>query len=1017
MNTGSELPVSKPVSVWNRPLKANFKDLFKALGKGVIDGAIGKWDGVASDVVEASVAVGLAAEPGQTAWLLIYRSLDRAITRLLKDNKELLVKQPEDLSSLCEHIDWSLEKMELTINQAFFRAPKQLPLLNAFKVPLTAWLESFVTEKVQAKGISDRLPTYFVFALHEEWRARAKDYECLKTQLDTPFTKASEREQAWLLYRALLQQQIEEPMFLEAFGLKQVYVPLCAYYTRKKPQQQVQGSGYRTGLDQPEEERVVVDLSAALQSWIDEADREDAIRVICGGPGCGKSSFTKILAATLAETGQVPVLYIPLHLFDLNAELDKAVGTFVQSDPDGLLPPNPLEREQAEPRVLLIFDGLDELAKQGKVGIEVAQQFVREAQKQLDRLNQRTTRLQILISGRDVAVQANSAEFRREGQILHILPYFVPEQERKQYVDDQQLLTEDRRDCWWQNYGTVSGRGYTGLPKELDQGNLIEITGQPLLNYLVALSYAQGQLTISATTNLNEIYVDLLKAIHERGWASGRQHASLQGTTLDNFIRILEEVALSSWHGDGRTTTVRDIESHCDSSGLKRLLDVFQEGTQTGVTRLLTAFYFRQGGAQPDGEKTFEFTHKSFGEYLTAKRLVRGIGRIHNEMQSHQQDLDRGWNGRQALKHWTMLCGPSLMDEYLFQFLCDEIQLQPREQASQWQKTLSDLMGTMLKAGLPMEELKLPTYYEASRQARNAEEALLAALNACARQTQAVSQVVWSSPETFGSWLTKTQGQRTSWEKNTLAFSCLGWLDLTGCNLMGQDLTYASLEGAILDHARLDHARLDHARLDGARFNRARLNNVRFNRASLNGASLDYARLDGARLDHASLFGASLDYARLDGASLFDASLDHASLDGASLDGASLDSASLDSARINRARLDHASLEHASLVGASLNHASLDGASLNHASLDAASLNHASLDGASLVGARLNHASLDHASLVGASLVGASLFSASLNGASLQDVSWSQETQWETIRGLDKAIDVPEVLKEQLGLG
>ena len=896
MHTGSGFSVSKPVSVWNRPLKANFKDLFKAMGKGVIDGAIGKWEGVAGDVVEASVAIGLETDPGQRAWLLIYRSLERAIAKLLKDNRELLVKQPDDLSLLCEHLDWSLETTELVINQEFFRVPKQLPILNAFKAPLTQWLESFVSEKIQAQTISERLPTYFVFALHEEWRVRAKDYECLKTQLDTPFTKANEREQAWLRYRALLQRQIEEPMFLEAFGLKQVYVPLCAYYTRKKPQQNEREFGYRTELERQAEERVVVDLNDVLQTWIHDADREDAIRVICGGPGCGKSSFTKILAATLAETGQVRVLYIPLHLFDLSADLDKAVGTFVQSDPDGWLPPNPLEREQSEPRVLLIFDGLDELAKQGKVGIEAAQQFVREAQKQIDRLNQRATRLQILISGRDVAVQANSAEFRREGQILHILPYFVPEPEREQYVDTHKLLADDLRDLWWQNYGRVSGHPYTSLPQELNQGNLIEITGQPLLNYLVALSYVQGRLTISETTNLNEIYVDLLRAIHERGWASGRQHASLQGVTLDKFVRILEEVALSSWHGDGRTTTVHDIESHCDSSGLKQLLAIFQEGAQTGVTRLLTAFYFRQSGLQSDGEKTFEFTHKSFGEYLTAKRLVRGIARIHDEMQSHQQDLDRGWNERQALKHWAMLCGPSLMDEYLFRFLCDEIQLQPRERIGQWQKTLSALMSTMLKAGMPMEKLNLPTYFEASRQARNAEEALLAALNACARQTRELSCVEWSSPETFGSWLTRTQGQRTSWEKNTLAFSCLGWLDLTGCNLICLDLSGASLE-----------------------------------ETRLVGASLDGARLDGARLDNASLVGASL-------------------------------------------------------------------------------------VGASLVGARLVDASLVGASLVGASLVGASLVGARLDGASLEDIYWDKETQWSNISGLKEALNVPEALKEQLGL-
>ncbi|PSB26199.1 pentapeptide repeat-containing protein [Stenomitos frigidus] len=1010
MNTGSGFSVSKPISAWNRPLKANFKDLFKALGKGVINGAIGKWEGVAGDLVEASVAVGLAADPGQIAWLLIYRSLDRAITRLLKDNKELLVRQPEDLSSLCEHIDWSLERTELTINQDFFRTPKQLPILNAFKVPLTAWLESFVEKPVEAKGISDRLPTYFVFALHEEWRARAKDYECLKTQLDTPFTKASEREQAWLRYRALLQQQVEEPMFLEAFGLKQVYVPLCAYYTRKK--QPGQETGYRIGLDRPEEERVVVDLSAALQAWVDEADREDAIRVICGGPGCGKSSFTKILAATLAETAQVPVLYIPLHLFDLSAELDKAVGAFVQSDPDGLLPPNPLEREQAEPRVLLIFDGLDELAKQGKVGIEAAQQFVREAQKQLYRLNQRTTRLQILISGRDVAVQANSVEFQREGQILHILPYFVPVHERTQYVDDHKLLADDHRDRWWQNYGIVSGRAYTGLPKELDQGNLIEITGQPLLNYLVALSYGQGRLSISETTNLNEIYTDLLRAIHERGWASRRQHPSLQGVTLDNFVRILEEVALSSWHGDGRTTTVREIESHCASSdGLRRLLDIFQEGAQAGVTRLLTAFYFRQSGLQSDGEKTFEFTHKSFGEYLTAKRIVRGIGRIHNEMQSHQQDLDQGWNARQALKHWAMLCGPSLMDEYLFRFLCDEIQLQPRERISQWQKTLSALMGTMLKAGMPMEELKLQTYYEEHRQARNAEESLLAALNACARHTQEISHIAWSSPETFGSWLIRIQGQRTNWEKNTLAVSCLGWLDLANCNLIGQDLTNGSLTGAYLERAALERTRLNGANLEGANLNGANLNG-----ASMVGTNLEEANLNEAQLNGANLSEANLERARLSGASLertglIEANLIESWLEEAWLNGADLSEASLQGARLNKASLVEVNLNDAWLEGANLNGAKLNGSNLERAWLEGSNLSSASLEGANLNGAKLNGARLNEANLNGASLSGAIL-----NGANLQSVVWNKETRWDNSNGLNAAINVPEALKEKLGL-
>jgi hypothetical protein len=230
---------------------------------------------------------------------------------------------------------------------------------------------------------------------------------------------------------------------------------------------------------------------------LERGDREDAIRVICGGPGCGKSSFTKIWAAQLAESSPIPVLFIPLHQFECEADLVDAIGTFIRTDPDGLLPPNPLSGESAEQRLLLIFDGLDELAMQGKVGTEAAQQFVREVQRQLDRFNQRELRLQVLLSGRDLAVQVNRNELRKEGQILHVLPYFVAQDERAAYEDTQKLLATDLRNRWWQNYGVVSGRGYTAIPTELAQDSLSDITAQPLLNYLVALSYIRGELNIS----------------------------------------------------------------------------------------------------------------------------------------------------------------------------------------------------------------------------------------------------------------------------------------------------------------------------------------------------------------------------------------------------------------------------------------------------------------------------------------------------------------------------------------
>ncbi len=263
------------------------------------------------------------------------------------------------------------------------------------------------------------------------------------------------------------------------------------------------------------------------------------------------------------------------------------------------------------------------------------------------------------------------------------------------------------------------------MPTELAQANLQDITAQPLLNYLVALSYMRGTVQISETSNLNEIYADLLGAVYERGWASDQhpelqgtrtvykrgwadnQHPALQGIEESHFVRILEEVALAAWHGDGRTTTVKAIEAHCDNSGLKGLLAAFQEGTKAGVTRLLMAFYFRQSGSLSSGEKTFEFTHKSFGEYLTARRIVNGIDRIHTELERRRETFDGGWDERQALAYWAALCGPSAMDEYLFSFLCNEVRLHDKDQGEPMAKDALSLDRGGIRARLADGTAKL----------------------------------------------------------------------------------------------------------------------------------------------------------------------------------------------------------------------------------------------------------------------------------------------------------------------
>jgi uncharacterized protein YjbI with pentapeptide repeats len=922
MNSESGLSVSKPTSVLRKSIKVNFKDFSKALGKGLVDLGFGKWDSLAGDGVEALAALGLAANAEEIAWLLVYRSLLQAMKNLIDEKTEL---EPEkfDVKALQAKINQTLETSSLTINKKFFEHPDQDAIVGAVKPAFMEWLKQSGLSEIDAQAVSDRLPIYFATALHNVWGNHARDYAVLKEKLDTPFTQANERVQAWLRYSTWLQKQVEEPMFLEAFSLKRVYVPLRAYYNRKVEGQKAKELEERiTGGKQYQ--RVVVDLEKELENWLKQAKKDDAIRLISGGPGSGKSSFAKMFAAKLAEKGTFPVLFIPLHHFDPSDDLIDAVGKFVQID--DILPHNPLAVEHREPRLLVIFDGLDELAMQGKIAERTAQDFVREVQRKVERFNQRETCLQVLIGGRELVVQANETDLRKDGQILHVLPYFVPEHNWKNYVDTKKLLQQDQRQLWWQNYGEASGNGYTGLPTELNQGNLTEITAQPLLNYLVALSLKRGELEFSEETNLNAVYADLLTAIYERAWAERRQHAAIRGIEEKDFVRILEEIALAAWHGNGRKTTVQEIERHCESSNLKNLLSRFQEGFQDNskgsITRLLTAFYFRQSGHDQAGDKTFEFTHKSFGEYLTARRIVQEVQYIHRKLEDRYSDPYEDWDERRALHRWALVCGPSAMDEYLFDFILNDVRLhhqQNKADVAKWQQTFCHLISFMLRYGMPMERLDpRPSFQTENQQARNAEEALLAVLNTCARSTQKLSEIEWPLKNSFGTWISRLQGQRV--DGNVFCLNCLSFLQLKDCILYIRDFY-----GANLEQANLEWADLVGANLEGANLERADLKGANFIQANLAGANLAGADLEEADLAGANLAGANLKWSNLKWSNFRRTHLEKTDLAEANLERANLEGAYLIKANLERANLERANFEGAILIRVNLKGTILEG--------------------------------------------------------------------------------------------
>jgi hypothetical protein len=464
--------VEKPVGVWNKQLEIDYPGVFKALLKATI----GFWTGNApvtvSSAIDGAFAFKIAdAPPAVLGWHLIRRTLARAMAKLTVEALKAHDVPPDDPEGLVARLDATLDATSVHISQDFFDHPAELPIIEVAQQPFGDWLHSFGLSDAEISSVTRRLGAYFTFALHREWAKDPSFYRPIEQELDnakTPFARAGAKERAWLKNAAFLQRQIEEPVFDESFGLDQIYVPLRAYWVERPKRAGRLDAEPVSGRPDREETLHVVDLTGHLREWIDKADQDDAIRVVCGGPGCGKTSSAKMFAAALARDTDLGVLYIPLHRLEFEGRFRDAIRNFVTSDLE-ILPHDPLDHNEERRRLIMFVDGLDELAMSGRVGQEAASDFVDELDRAVERINDQELRLQVILGGREVVVQASERRFRRDGQILHVLPYFVPRRaearrpdqlSREQFDDPAKLLDHDQRDLWWQNYGRVSGRRY-----------------------------------------------------------------------------------------------------------------------------------------------------------------------------------------------------------------------------------------------------------------------------------------------------------------------------------------------------------------------------------------------------------------------------------------------------------------------------------------------------------------------------------------------------------------------------
>jgi hypothetical protein len=358
---------------------------------------------------------------------------------------------------------------------------------------------------------------------------------------------------------------------------------------------------------------------------------------------------------------------VPLHYLK-TLDLEREVGDYAKLHG---FPANPLDTEAGERRLLLILDGLDELDAD-KRGRDAAAALV-TAVRHLLLKNNHNFEIQVVLAGRALIVENLQGELNRERQTFHVLGY-APRKSDDEWHDPAERLAVDQRQAWWHCWGSHSGENLAGMPAEIeDNENLADLADQPLLNHLLAITRAADPAALDASSSVNSVYARLLRHVWERSWGEKRQIAGVKPLTPEQFTQLFESIGLAVWQHGGRSTTLAEVAAIAKLEKLDTELPVFKEGAEKGALALLTAFFFRRAGSH----ETFELTHKSFGEYLAARRLGRLIEDLHRLLPNG--DIDEG----EGLRRWYRLTYAARVTVEILEFLENELGALPARRSAE----------------------------------------------------------------------------------------------------------------------------------------------------------------------------------------------------------------------------------------------------------------------------------------------------------------------------------------------
>ena len=624
----------------------------------------------------------------------------------------------------------------------------------------------------------------------------------------------------------------------------QLFVPLrCHYSITKKAAK---------GRDEDREFHYEW-LHSMLSAWVDAED--DPIRLIGGGPGSGKSTTLRSFAAEMSKSDDNLVIFISLQHVNLDADLRTSIGRLIKDRTAGFIQIDPLSAPALSgiSKIIFVFDGLDEIAKPGTAADAVAQTFVHKLNQLLSSSHSRPTSpvIKVLVSGRMPAFQAAKQYLDITDKAALEVIGFSPITS-----SSNPILRVDQRLEWWSQYADLFSRPASAPPR-MTSNDWASLTHEPLLCYLLALSGHLEHEDDSVVIYLNDIYESLINQIWIRGWGDRPSGGNRQGPgkslTQDDFNYLMETVALAAWRGgDTRVASDSEFRSSLKLTRREDSWDRFERANGPDTANLAMNFYLK---SPEDSNRGFEFTHKSFGDYLAARCLWQTALEI---SKYGTRRIDH------ALSDWFKITNKCVFTGEIATFLFGEARrthasIEPNvELIGNIKQLFEHIAAIAMSEGFPAEATSAEGTSAVIDEHLRSEVATWAIISACFRSmrhcgiTSPVDMTKYIEKPRLDDFFHRIAARSGTIHENVAVKFLSGIVihsqSLFGINLFGADLSYSDLRNCNFSWGSFDNCDFYSSNLEQSRFLRSRIEECNFKNANLHHVSFGGAAIHDTNL-------------------------------------------------------------------------------------------------------------------------------------------------------------------------